>query len=143
MTANNTILKVPSHTLSNARKIWKVTKEYQEEFGVNPTNEEVAGILNIPLKHVKQAIESIKAKNIASIDEKIGKEGNRSYADIIPDNNQKSIDDILDNQKVRQIIVKSLKSLSKREEIVLRLRFGIDDVEIDDKSVYDIKDIKN
>jgi len=141
MTSNSSILKVPSHTLSHARKIWKVSKEYQEEFGVDPTEDEIADILNISIKQVKQAISSIKLRHIASIDDTVGKEGNRTYAEIIPDKNASNIDSILDNQKVRKLIVSSLKSLSRREDLILRLRFGINEVEESDKNIYDIKEI--
>ena len=60
MTNNSTILKIPSHTLSNARKIYQVTKEYNEEFGVDPTPEEISDILNLPIKHIIQAYDSLK-----------------------------------------------------------------------------------
>ena len=42
LTANSTILKIPSHTLSNARKVYQICKEYNEEFGVDPTHEEIS-----------------------------------------------------------------------------------------------------
>ena len=138
ITSNNTILKIPAHTLASARKVYQVRKEYSEEFNVEPTNEEIADILNIPLSHVKQAIDSIRAKNVGSIDDVIG-EGNRTYADIIPDKNAADIDQIIDNKSIRQLIVKALNTLSRREEMVLRLRFGIDDVDDSDENVYEIK----
>lgn len=139
LTADSTILKVPSHTLSNARKIYAVVKEYNEEFGVDPTEDEIATILGMSVKHVKSAIASIKAKHVGSIDEKIGDEGNRTYAEIIPDDNAVDVDQLLDNEKIRAMIVKSLSSLSKREEMVLRLRFGISQLTDEDENIYTIK----
>ena len=137
LTANNTILKVPSHTISNARKIFQLRKEYEEEFGVEPTNEEIAGILGLTEKHVKAAISSIKTRHVLSIDTPVSDENNRTLGDIIPDNSE-HIDTILDNQKIRNCIVQSLNMLSKREELVLRLRFGISDVLENDECVYEI-----
>ena len=58
--------------------------------------------------------------------------------DTLPDKDSVSIDTLLDNQKVRDAIVESLKSLSMREEMVLRLRFGIDDVSENDENIYEI-----
>jgi len=139
LTNSSSILKIPAHTLSNARKIYQVVKEYNEEFQQDPTNEEVADILNMPISAVKQAIESLKAKNVGRIDEPIGKEGNRTYAEIIPDKNAEDIDKIIDNKAIRKLIVKSLGSLSKREEMVLRLRFGIDDISEDDTNIYNVQ----
>ena len=139
LTSSNTILKVPSHTLANARKIWQLKKTYQEELGKEPSIEEISAALGISEKHIKQAIMSIKTKNLASIDQPLGEEGNRTYADVIPDRNAVRIDDILDNKTIRKQIVKALSSLSKREELVLRLRFGIDDVDENDSNVYEVK----
>jgi len=46
----------------------------------------------------------------------------------------------MDDERIRMGIVKSLKCLSKREELVLRLRFGISEVEENDLNIYDIKE---
>ena len=138
LTSNSTILKVPSHTLANARKIWQLKQEYLEEFGTEPTIEEISDALDMPEKHVKLALSSIRARNIASIDQQIGEEGSRTLGDIIPDNSSNNIEQILDNKAIRQKIVKALASLSKREELVLRMRFGIDEVLEDDKNIYEI-----
>ena len=138
LTADSTILKVPSHTLSNARKIYSVIKEYNEEFGVDPTNEEIADILGLNIKNVKNAIASIKARHVGSLDEKIGDEGNRTYAEIIPDDNAVNVEQMMDNQKIKEIIIGSLTSLTKREEMVMRLRFGISEVAENDENIYEI-----
>jgi RNA polymerase primary sigma factor len=139
LTANNTLVKVPSHTLSNARKIWQLTQEYQEEFGHDPTIDEICTALGLTEKHVKNAIDSIKSKNIASIDKKVGDEGNRTLGDIIPDDQNIDIDQVLDNELIRNHIIKALGSLTKREELVLRMRFGISDICEDDKNIYEIE----
>ena len=83
---------------------------------------------------------SIRSKNIASIDQQVGEEGARTLGDIIPDNNSTNIEQILDNKIIREKIIKALSSLSKREELVLRLRFGLDEVLQDDKNVYNINE---
>jgi len=139
LTSSNTILKIPSHTLSNARKIYTVTKEYNEEFGVDPTPEEIGEILGLTVKHVHRALASIRARNVGSIDQAIGAEGNRTYAEIIPDTRSVDLDEMIDNDTIRALIVEALSSLSKREELVLRLRFGIDEVMKADTNVTEIK----
>ena len=141
LTNSNTILKIPSHTLSNARKIYTVTKEYNEEFGVDPTPDEIGAILGLSVKHVQRALDSIKARNVGSIDQPIGAEGNRTYAEIIPDNQSVNVDDMIDNETIRGLIVKALSSLSKREELVLRLLFGIDEIDESDTNVTEIKSL--
>jgi len=138
LTNTNSILKIPSHTLSNARKINQITREYQEEFGSNPTPEEVSDILGISVKHVKRALDSIKARNVGSLDAVVGKEGNRTYSEIIPDTNSVDVSQMIDNETIKGLIVKALSSLNEREELVLRLRFGIDEVDEADENVYDV-----
>jgi len=140
LTKNSSQVKIPSHTLSNARKVWKVQKEYRENFGCEPTETEIGEILGLSVKHVRQAFSGIKAKYAKSIDERVGEEGNKTFGDTLPDENAKSIDVILDNQKIRKVIVKSLSSLTKREELVLRMRFGINEIDEEDKNIYDVKE---
>ena len=137
LTANNSLLKVPAHTIASARKVWNVIKEYEEEFGSKPSEDEIAEILCIDIKYVKQALDSIKTRNLASIDMPIGEDGNKTLADIIPDKDP-GIDQLLDNRIIKNSIIRALKLLTKREEMVLRLRFGIDDVDESDENIYEI-----
>jgi len=140
LTNNSSQVKIPSHTLSNARKVWKVQKEYRENFGCEPTETEIGEILGLSQKHVRQALKGIKAKYAKSIDERIGEEGNKTFGDTLPDENAKSLDTILDNEKIRKVIINSLSSLTKREELVLRLRFGISETNEEDSNIYEIKE---
>jgi len=138
LTSNNSILKIPSHTIANSRKVWNIIQEYQEEFNMEPTIEEIASIMGVNEKHVKQALSAVKARYVQSIDKPIGDEGNRTLADILPDPGM-SMDDALDNKILKKVIVKALSSLTKREEMVLRLRFGIADIVDDDKNITEVK----
>jgi RNA polymerase primary sigma factor len=141
LTNESTQLKVPSHTLSNARKVWLVQKEYQESFGCEASLEEVAEILGITVAHVKDAIKSRQSKYTTSIDSPINDEDRgRTLGETIEDNRNTSLDELLDNQKIKSAILNSLSSLSKREELVLRLRFGIEDVNEDDQYIYEIEE---
>jgi RNA polymerase primary sigma factor len=141
LTNESTQLKVPSHTLSNARKVWLVQKEYQENFGCEASIEEVADILGITAEHVKDAIKSRQAKHTTSIDAPIDDEDRgRTLGETIEDNRNTSLDELLDNQKIKAAILNSLSSLTKREELVLRLRFGIEDVNEDDQYIYEIEE---
>ena len=120
----------------------KVIKEYQEEFNVEPSIEEIAGLLNIREKHVKQAMSAIKAKNINSIDRPIGGDDNkRTIKDILPDANLNP-EDFLLKECNKNKILQMFQKLSKREELVLRLRFGISETLSNDNNVYEIKEEK-
>jgi RNA polymerase primary sigma factor len=141
LTANNSILNVPSHTIALSRKVLSTMKEYQEEFNSDPTVEELSDLLQVSQKHVLQALESLKTRHISSIDMPTSDENSRTLADVIPDKAE-SIETLMDNEILKKNIVKAFKSLSKREEIVLRLRFGISEVLDDDKNIVTINEEK-
>ena len=67
LTADNSLLDIPSHTLALSRKILQLKEEYIEEFKIEPTIEEISEILCVPLKHVKNAIASIGDYKVAPI----------------------------------------------------------------------------
>ena len=135
LTANNSILKIPSHTVANSRKVWNVMKEYEDEFGQEATVEELSDIMGISVDQVKQAQTAGKARYVTSIDKPIGDDsGSRTLADIIPDN-ARSVEEVFDGKIIKGVIVEALSSLSKREEMVLRLRFGITDINEFDQNI--------
>ena len=137
LTVNNSILKIPSHTIGNTRKVWQIMKEYQEEFNTDPTIEELSDLLGLSVSHVKQAIEALEARHVLSIDKPFNDSNEKSLSDILPDHS-KSIEDILDNEYIRKEIINAFKTLTKREELILRMRFGISDVLENDNNVYEI-----
>ena len=139
LTVDSSLLNVPAHTLANARKIWQLQQEYMEEFNCEPSIEEISSILGINEKHIILALNAGKTKNIASLDAQINDDNARSLSDIVADNSSENIDQKLDNKKIKEKIIKILGELSKREELVLRLRFGLEDVLENDSYVYDIK----
>jgi DNA-directed RNA polymerase sigma subunit (sigma70/sigma32) len=101
-------------------------KEYEEEFSQKPTVPEISSLLGVSEQMVKASMESLKFQNMISIDASIGNEsGNRLISETIPDNCQKSLDEMIDHKKMLNVIKKCLSSLSDREEQILRLRFGI------------------
>ena len=137
LTADKTLLNIPTHTLALSRKIMQLKEDYYEEFKLEPTVSEIADILNVPEKHVKNALSCNRAKNTLSINAPIGDENNRTLADVIPDVAM-SVEDLIDSEIFKQHIIKSFKSLSKREEIILRMRFGISEVLTNDSNVYQV-----
>ncbi len=138
LTVNNSILKIPSHTIANTRKVWQVIKDYQEEFSTDPTIEEISDLLAMPIKHVKQAMDAIDAKHVLSIDRPFNDGNNKTLSDIIPDN-KTSIEDVLDSRYIREQIILAFKNLTKREELILRLRFGINETLENDENIHDIQ----
>lgn len=124
-THKNTI-KIPAHAASLSYKIRKLVTEYEEEFGVAPTNSEISEILGVTENMISASLESVKFQNLISFDSNLGKdESGRKLIETIEDDRYMSPDDVIDQEKISVVIAKSLSKLSRREEQVMRLRFGI------------------
>ena len=133
----NTV-RIPSHANSLSWKIKVMVDEYVEEFGTQPDNDEISTAKGVSVNLIEAAKQSLKLRNIISIDTPIGgDDSSRTIKDSIPDDSE-SIEDRMDNENLRDLIKASLKSLSKREEQVLRLRFGIDDI-VDTQHIHEVK----
>ena len=144
-THKNTI-KIPAHAASLSYKIKNLTKEYEEEFGVSPTISEISEILGVTENMISASLESAKFQNLISFDANLGKdESGRRLIETIEDERYISPDDAIDQEKISIVIARSLSKLSKREEQVMRLRFGIfedgadDNLSITDKETKTIK----
>ena len=133
-------VRVPSHAIAISKNIQNMIEEYEEEFGTEPTIEEICEALGVTEKMAKASLDSIKLRYLVSLDRPVGKDGdsNRTLADIIPDDNPFSIEDKLDNEVFREAIIDAFKSLTKREEQVIRLRFGISEY-LDDPEIHDME----
>lgn len=139
LTLNNTLLEIPSHTLALSRKIMQLKEEYYEEFKCEPSVAELSEILDVSEKQIKIALSSNTAKNIISIDLPVNDENSRTLSDILPDC-EESLEDLIDAKIFKQKIIETFKTLNKREELVLRLRFGLADTLDTDQFIYDINE---
>ena len=144
--ANRSTIKIPSHASSLAWKITNLVNEYEEEFDQHPTVEEISSILGVSESMVKTAMEASKLSRLVSFDGFVGNDDEgRKILETIPDENYVGPDEALDREIIAGVIAKSLSRLSKREENVMRLRFGLSSVdcdneyEISEESVLSIK----
>ena len=133
VSSNSSQIKLPTHARGLLWKMKVAKEEYEEEFGVEPSPEELADILGVKKTTLDSIIKS--ARPAISIDSTVswGDEGGRRIAEIIPDESE-SLDSLVEREELANIIRKSLSSLSKREELVIRLRFGIEEPEDDHRS---------
>ena len=127
--SNTSAIKLPTHARGLLWKMRTIMEEYEEEFGVQPTNEELADLLGVKASTLDSIIKS--ARWTVSLDAKVGgAEDGRSVSETIPDNSE-SIDTVMDRQKLVYIVRNALSSLSPREDKVIRLRFGLGESEVD------------
>jgi RNA polymerase primary sigma factor len=121
-------VKFPSGSRNLIWKINNVRREYEKEFSVYPTNEEIAEILGEPVNTVANLRSGMQWP--INLDSPIGGEdGSRTFGETIEDTDAKDPSEALDQQKLLSLIHGVLENLSPQEERVLRLRFGITEKE--------------
>lgn len=119
---------IPSHLRRIAWKANEYAAEYENEFGVKPSDEELATLLDVPI-HLLQKVRTI-SHSVVSLDDiaysgSAGAGESRRLADVIPDESTPDPIMNIDCDKVKALISTALHTLTPREEAVLRLRFGL------------------
>jgi len=124
-------IKMPTSARAVLYKAYKFREEYMEQFKCEPTPEEVASSVGVPVETLK-AIRKSGAPQI-SLDRPISKDdsGSRTFAEIVGGVDDRDPGDDLDKIVIRETLVESLKALSSREEKIIRLRFGLTEVGTD------------
>jgi RNA polymerase primary sigma factor len=126
VTSQSSSIKLPSYARSMLWKMKQAKDDYVDEFGVQPSQEELADILGVSIKALRNITHC--ASSTLSLDSPIGRNNasdSRSLKDVIPDTEALSLDDALDYKNITMLIRNALHTLSDREEKVIRMRFGI------------------
>jgi RNA polymerase primary sigma factor len=116
-------IRVPVHMIETMNKLLRTSRQLVQELGREPTPEEIAKILDLPLDKVRKVFQI--AKEPTSLETPIGEEEDSHLGDFIPDQKIALPDDMAMNQNLGETTRQVLKSLTPREEKVLRMRFGI------------------
>ncbi len=116
-------IRVPVHMIETMNKLLRTSRQLVQELGREPTPEEIAKILDLPLDKVRKVFQI--AKEPTSLEAPIGEEEDSHLGDFIPDQKIALPDDMAMNQNLSETTRGVLKSLTTREEKVLRMRFGI------------------
>ena len=118
-------IKLPSYARGTLWKMKNITEEYNKEFGVDPTQQELADLLGTSVDTLQSLIKC--AATPVALDGGAYKtdDGARTMHEVLVDEKSMAIDDQLDRQKLTHVIKDVLSNLTPREETVLRLRFGI------------------
>jgi RNA polymerase primary sigma factor len=116
-------IRVPVHMIETMNKLLRTSRQLVQELGREPTPEEIAEILNLPLDKVRKVFQI--AKEPTSLETPIGEEEDSHLGDFIPDAKITLPDDMAMNLNLNETTQQVLKSLTPREEKVLKMRFGI------------------
>jgi len=117
-------IRVPVHMYETLNKINKIKRSFMQEHGREPTNTELAKELNLDEKKIKNIIKI--SKEPISLETPVGDSEDASVKDFIESENDSSPADIVANSDLKEKVREVLKTLTPREEKVLKMRFGID-----------------
>ncbi|WP_395337491.1 RNA polymerase sigma factor RpoD [Novosphingobium sp. BL-8H] len=116
-------IRIPVHMIETINKLVRTSRQFLHEQGREPTPEEMAERLSMPLEKVKRVLKI--AKEPISLETPIGDEEDSSLGDFIQDSNAVIPVDAAIQANLKEMITRTLSSLTPREERVLRMRFGI------------------
>ena len=118
-------IRLPVHLVDKISKMRRAAIKLAEEFGREPTDEEVAMELNIPVNKVAH-LKSVSIRP-TSLDAPIGEEGDSAtFGDIVGDENAVSPYENVRERNLKSDLNGMINSLDKREADILRMRFGLD-----------------
>lgn len=117
-------IRIPVHMIETINKMMKVSRQLQVDLGREPTPEEIAEKMDVPVEKVKKVLRI--AKEPVSLETPIGEDEDSSLGDFIEDKKSKNPLDEVVYLKLSEHTKQILDTLSPREASVLRLRFGID-----------------
>src|SRR5713226_6606960 len=116
-------IRIPVHMNESMNKFLRASRELDKELGRRPTNEEIGRRMDISVEKVEK-LKTI-SRNPLSLETPLGRDGESTLGDLIEDRWVRSPVDAVIESNVRDETAGILKTLSPREEKVIRLRFGI------------------
>jgi RNA polymerase primary sigma factor len=116
-------IRIPVHMIETINKLVRCSRQFLHETGREPTPEEMAERLSMPLEKVRKVMKI--AKEPISLETPVGDEDDSHLGDFIEDKNAIIPVDAAIQQNLKETVTRVLASLTPREERVLRMRFGI------------------
>ncbi len=119
------IIRIPVHMVETINKLVKTSRQLLQTLGREPTLEEVAAEMDMPLERVAE-IKRIAPEPL-SLEAPVGEEESSHLGDFVPDEEEEAPLEIASNQVLREQLTRVLNTLNEREREVLKLRFGLED----------------
>ena len=118
-------IRIPVHMVETINKVIRVSRQLLQELGHDPSPEEIAAEMNMPVDRVRDILKI--AQEPVSLETPIGEEEDSHLGDFIPDDDAPEPAEAASFMLLKEQLVEVLSTLTPREEKVLRLRFGIED----------------
>ncbi len=118
-------IRIPVHMVETINKLIRVSRQLLQELGREPSPEEIAEEMNMPVDRVREILKI--SQEPVSMETPIGEEEDSHLGDFIEDDNVPAPADAAAFTLLKEQLVEVLGTLTEREQKVLRLRFGLDD----------------
>ena len=118
-------IRIPVHMIETINTLIRTSRQMVQELGREPTNEELAKRLQLPVSKVRKVLRV--AQEPISLETPIGEEEESHLGDFIVDHNGISPSDAVINLNLREQTAQVLKTLTPREEKIIKMRFGLED----------------
>jgi len=118
-------IRIPVHMVETINKVIRVSRQLLQELGHDPSPEEIAEEMNIPVEKVRDILKI--AQEPVSLETPIGEEEDSHLGDFIPDEDASEPAEAASFTLLKEQLMTVLSTLTPREAKVLRLRFGIED----------------
>lgn len=118
-------IRIPVHMVETINKVMRVSRQLLQELGHEPGAEEIAKEMNMSVEKVRSIMKI--AQEPVSLETPIGEEEDSHLKDFIPDDDAPAPVEAASYSLLKEQLIEVLKTLTPREEKVLRLRFGLED----------------
>ena len=118
-------IRVPVHMVETINKLSRIQRQLTQELNREPTDDELAEKLNIPVEKVREVYKI--SQDPVSLETPIGEEEDSHLGDFLPDERALGPEEYTTQEMLKEELDGVLLTLTDREEKVLRLRFGLDD----------------
>ncbi|MCR5173995.1 MAG: RNA polymerase sigma factor RpoD [Oscillospiraceae bacterium] len=118
-------IRIPVHMVETINKVMRVSRQLLQELGHDPSPEEIAEEMNIPVDKVRDILKI--AQEPISLETPIGEEEDSHLGDFIPDEDASEPAEAASYTLLKEQLQEVLSTLTPREEKVLKLRFGLED----------------
>ena len=118
-------IRIPVHMVETINKVIRVSRQLLQELGHDPTPEEIAEEMSMPVERVREILKI--AQEPVSLETPIGEEEDSHLGDFIEDDTASEPSEAASFTLLKEQLVDVLSTLTPREEKVLKLRFGIED----------------
>ncbi|MCB1020223.1 MAG: RNA polymerase sigma factor RpoD, partial [Acidobacteria bacterium] len=118
-------IRIPVHMIETINRLIRTQRQLVQEYGREPTVEEIGEAMDLPPARVRKVMKI--AQEPISIETPVGEEDDSHLGDFLEDSDQPSPADAVINLNLRAQTSQVLRTLSPREERVIRMRFGLED----------------